>query len=152
MAKKIVTWVLVGDGAHARVYANDGPGRGLYRPLGRDFAVELPHDVRDVVADRPGRMINPGRGGPQTRSPRTDPKKHLEEEFLREVASELDGAAEEKRYHRLVLVAPPKALGMLRSALGSHASALLAKELDKDLVKLTERELEQHLLAAEAIL
>ena len=38
------------------------------------------------------------------------------------------------------------------SSLAPHAKALVSKELDKDLVHLPEKDLEQHLLAADAIL
>ena len=29
MVKKTVTWILVADGAQARLYSNDGPGHGI---------------------------------------------------------------------------------------------------------------------------
>jgi protein required for attachment to host cells len=151
MARKSVTWILIADSVHARIYGNDGPRLGIYRATEEDLKIDLPHKVGDIMSDREGRMVNPGRHGPQTRGPRTDPRQHLEEEFLRTVAVELEHAAEAKLFDRLILVSPPKALGMLRASLGKHAKALVTKELDKDLVQLPERELERHLLDAGAI-
>ena len=84
--------------------------------------------------------------------PRTDPRRHLESEFMRTVASFLEEGALSKSYERLVLVAAPKALGDLRSTLSPHSAALVTRELDKDLVHLPQQDLEKHLLAADAIL
>ena len=52
----------------------------------------------------------------------------------------------------LVLVAAPRALGDLRAMLAPHAAGLVTRELDKDLVHLPQRDLEKHLLEADAIL
>jgi protein required for attachment to host cells len=46
------------------------------------------------------------------------------------------------RFDRLVLVAPPKALGNLREALDEKAKALVHGELAKDLVRVSPRDLE----------
>ena len=151
MAKKNVTWIVVADSVQARVYGNDGPGRGIYRTLERDFTLDLPHKVGGIMSDREGRSAGFGGRDRHAVSPRTGPRRHLEEEFMRRVAGELDRAAEAKYYDRLVLVAPPRALGMLRAGLGSHASALVSRELHKDFVHLPEPELEGHLIEAEAI-
>ena len=48
----------------------------------------------------------------------------------------LDKRLSEKAYDRLVIVAPPKALGDLRAALSAHVRPLIYAELDKDLVKI----------------
>jgi len=152
MARKMVTWILVADGKQAAVYGNDGPGRGIYRAIEQNFAIDLPSRVSDIVSDREGRVVSTGGKGHHAVGPRTDPRRHLETEFLRSVASVLEEAAQAKKYDRLVLVAAPRALGDLRSHLAPHASALVTKELDKDLVHLSEQDLEKHLLADDAIL
>lgn len=152
MVKKNITWILVADGTRAAIYGNDGPGRGIYRAIEKDFAIDLPSHVGDMVSDQEGRAANPGGNGHHSMGPRTDPRRHRETEFIRSVASVLEEAALTKSYDRLVLVAPPKALGDLRANLASHATALVTRELDKDLVHLSELELEKHLLAADAVL
>lgn len=152
MVKKNVTWILVADGTQAAVYGNDGPGRGIYRATKQDFTIDLPSKVGDIVSDQEGRAANPGGVGHHAMGPRTDPRRHLETEFLRSVASILEDAAQAKKYDRLILVAAPRALGDLRTNLASHATALVTKELDKDLVHLSEQDLEKHFLAADIIL
>jgi protein required for attachment to host cells len=152
MVKKTVTWILVADGAQARLYSNDGPGHGIRPATEWDFALDLPSKVGDILSDQEGRAANPGGGGTHSMGPRTDPRRHLESEFMRTVASFLEEGALSKSYERLVLVAAPKALGDLRSTLSPHAAALVTRELDKDLVHLPQQDLEKHLLAADAIL
>lgn len=151
MAKKSVTWILVADGTQAAVYGNDGPGYGIHRVTGEAFSIDLPSKVGEIMSDQEGRVVGTGGTGHHSYGPRTDPREHLESEFLRSVAQELENAAMAKKFDRLVLVAAPKALGDLRKTLAPHAKSLLDKELDKDLVRLPEKDLEKHLLAAEII-
>lgn len=152
MVKKNVTWILVADGTRASIYANDGPGRGIYPAVETAFAIDLPSKVGEIVNDNEGRAANPGGSRHHAMGPRTDPRRHEEAEFLRSVAAVLENAALAKKFDRLALVAAPKALGDLRALLPAHASALVTKQLDKDLVHLTEPDLKKHLLAAEIIL
>lgn len=152
MVKKTITWILVADGTQARLYSNDGPGHGIRPATEWDFALDLPSKVGDILSDQQGRSANRGGGGNHPFSPRTEPRHHLEAEFLRTVASFLEEGAVAKEYDRLVLVAAPKALGDLRSMMAPHAAALVTRELDKDLVHLSQPDLEKHLLAADAVL
>ena len=57
----------------------------------------------------------------------------------------LDKARNEHRYDELVLVAPPKFLGMLRKELGKEVEKLVADEVPKDLSWFNTRELERYL-------
>lgn len=138
MGRKTVTWVAVADGSGARLFANDGPGLGLHPAMAREFSADQP-PVRDIVSDRAGR--HPDRetgigGGRHAMDPRTDPRRHVEEEFIRGVAGVLGAEALKKSYQRLVLVAPPRTLGDLRRMLPRHAAGLVTAEVNKDLVHL----------------
>jgi protein required for attachment to host cells len=152
MAKKIVTWILVADSKQARLYANDGPGKGLYQPIAHNFIANLPSKVRDIVSDREGRSRDPTGRGHHALDARTDPRQHLRESFLRDVAGTIESMAKEKFFDRLVIAASPRALGELRQGLGRHSRAMISAELDKDLVALDQVSLEKHLIDADAIL
>ena len=148
MAKKTVTWILVADATQARLYANDGPGLGLYRATEQEFSADLPSHVGDIVSDQEGRAANPAGGGHHVLEPQTDPRRHIETEFLRSVAAALDKAAQERHFDELVLIAAPRALGTLRDKLAPQTMALVSAELDKELVHLSESKLEKHLTDA----
>jgi protein required for attachment to host cells len=45
------------------------------------------------------------------------------------------------------MIAPPRALGMIRQAYTQHLRGALRAEIDKDLVKLPLHEIEKHLTA-----
>ena len=47
----------------------------------------------------------------------------------------------------LILVAPPRALGVMRQAYSHNLRAALQAEIDKDFVKLPVHEIEKHLAA-----
>lgn len=58
--------------------------------------------------------------------------------FARELAQWLDSAVNDDLFDRLVLAAPPRALGTLRKALPLPVRARLVAELNKDLTKFPE--------------
>ncbi len=142
MPKKIVTWVLVADRAEARVFANDGPGRGLKRAKGHEFSAPHP-PARELVSDREGRR-NSG-GARHAMTPRTEPERHAAQEFARTLTRFLEDHAMNKSYQRLVLVAPPRMLGDLRAELPGHAKAAVIGAVDKDLVHLDDHAVAKHL-------
>jgi protein required for attachment to host cells len=66
------------------------------------------------------------------------------EVFSRRIGDYLEKARTDHRFHQLVLVAPPKFLGLLRKELGKEVGKLVADELPKDLSWFNERELERY--------
>jgi protein required for attachment to host cells len=144
MQKKKVTWILVADGAHARVLMNDGAGKGLQPTADGELTHSLP-PTRELGTDRPGRTQQHGLNRRQAIQPHVDWHRFEKEKFSKELASLLDAAAERGAFHRLVLVAPPRTLGDLRAALGTKARALVHAELDKDLTHVAVHDLPAHL-------
>lgn len=142
--KKITTWILVADGARARVVLNDGPGRGVRRTPVKEFlGPNAPS--RAIASDRPGRAFDSGGQGRHAMEPPTDPHEHEQRVFLAEVAGFLDQAAKRGDFDRLVIVAPPRALGNLRAALSEAARAKVTGELNKDLTHVPIHALADHL-------
>jgi protein required for attachment to host cells len=73
--------------------------------------------------------------------------RHEYEKFLfaRDLAAVVERAATAKRFERLVLVAPPAALGRLRLALTQRTRRMIRAEIGKDLTHIPFRELPAHL-------
>ena len=138
--KAIRTWIVVADGAGARLFLNSGPGKGLQElPEGRmQTALET---TRSQGTDRPGRVHDRMGDGRHAMEPRADWHEQQKQRFARDLAQHLDGAAAEKAFDRLILVAPPKLLGALRAQLGAAARRLVTGELPKDLMRASEKEL-----------
>lgn len=141
--KKTVTWVLIADGAQARVLENTGPGKGLKQVEGLDWAID-PLQAQDIVTDRPG---SKGGGGSFSRGgmePRTDPVEHRETEFVKSVAATLERKQQQGAFDRLVIAAAPIALGDLRKAISPAVRKTIVAEFNKDLTNLPTAQLDQH--------
>ncbi len=138
------TWIVVADGARARFFENHGRGNGL--ALLSDGEMEGSHAAtQELGSDRPGRVHDRMGPGRHAMAPRADWHEQQKQDFLGKVAARLDRAADDKAYDRLILVAPAKALGRLRAALGPAAAGRISGELSKDLTQVPVQDLPGHL-------
>jgi protein required for attachment to host cells len=140
------TWVVVADAARARILR-------LERASGRlEALAEERHDesrakASELMADRPGRSLDSSHaGGRHAMEPHTDPKAVERQRFARQLAAELDRAAQAGRFQDLVLVAAPGMLGELRAALSDHVATRVRQEIGKDLAGLELPQLQAHLV------
>lgn len=146
MPKSKVTWIVVADGMRARVFRQDKRGAPLIPALDQDLINPAAHGfAHDLRSDGSGRAFDTGSGARHRIEPRTDPKTHEKEVFARTVARLVDEAAQRNTFQRLILVAPPKTLGALRTNLAGRTKGLVAKELDRDLTLATAPQLASHL-------
>ena len=142
--RPIRTWVLIADGGHAKVFESERPGSDLVLIDDMIFSVELPAN-RDILTDRPGRGFEShGRGRHAMESP-TDPHRALKRAFAKKLGKTLETKLVENRFDRLVLVAPPPALGDLRDVLPKSVRTKVVAELAQDLVKAPRNQLPRHL-------
>jgi protein required for attachment to host cells len=141
--KKNVTWVVVADHQHARVFANDGPGRGLQPVDGLAFDTHLKAG-RDIMADKPGRSFESRGGSHHAIEPKTDPHREAGKRFISRVVGALEAASEKKDFDRLMLIAPPRALGEFRKLLPAPLKSKLIGETAEDLTKGTRAVIEAH--------
>lgn len=142
--KQQTTWILIADAGTAHVVANSGKTSDL--AMVDDIRLEgNPSPGRDLAADRPGRAFDRAGDGRHGMEPSTAPRAVEQERFAREITAVLDEAAQQQRYDRLVLVAPPKFMGLLRDRLPAGVALKVSAELTKDLTKLSIHELPPHL-------
>lgn len=138
-------WVLVCDGAKALFLRNDGDAELVNLVLVHSSA-EPASAAHDLGTDRPGRVFfseNTTRSAIET----TDLHQKAEEDFLADIAHRLEGLVREKTIEHLVVIAPPKALGFLRSHIAPAVRAVIKAEIPKDLTKLPVYEIETWLRA-----
>jgi protein required for attachment to host cells len=138
-------WVLVCDGAKALVLANNG---SIVQPKLATLEVReqpLAPD-RDLSDDRPGRVFQSA-DGRRSAVEETDHHDLAEQRFLVELAQRIDQAVAGGETTSLVVVAPPRALGVLRGAFTPGVRGAIRAEIDKDLVKMPIPEIERHLAA-----
>jgi len=144
--KKAVTWILVADGARARVLRGEGrgPALAIAREPVAEFARQIPPG-REIMADRPGRAFDSAGQGRHAMVPPSDPRELEETKFLREVVAYLEKSNNDHTFDRLVLVAPPAALGTLRATLSKPLAGKVAGEINKDLTQIPVHDMGKHL-------
>ena len=139
-------WVLVCDGARALIFRNRGDGELL--DLETIDAMAEPHPrARELGADRPGR-VHESQGEGRSAVAEIDRHEAAEVEFLARVAARLDERLTAAERKTLVVVAPPRVLGVLRQCLTPVAKEALTAEIGKDLVHLSTGDIEKRLAAA----
>ncbi|MCC2111251.1 MAG: host attachment protein [Hyphomicrobiales bacterium] len=150
MVRKVVTWVVIADGARARIYRNDGPGKGLEAMPDLSMTGDRRKE-REIMADKPGRSFDSHGQGRHSMEPTTDPREILERQFLGELAETLQSAASAGEFDRLVLAAAPRALGELREMMPRAVADRISAEIAKDLTKLPSGDLPKHLADVMAV-
>ena len=136
-------WIVVCDGAKALVLENTGDAKFPNLKTVEVFEQKEP-PTRELGTDAPGRAMG-SVGSVRSAVEQTDWHDQAEKAFLTELAAHLDAALTAGRTRSLVVVAAPRALGMIRSAYSQGLRGAVRAELDKDLVKLPVYEIEKRL-------
>lgn len=138
------TWVLIADGARARVLENSGPGKGL-TAIDRLVFKGDHAATRDIVDDREGRTYASHGPGRSAIDAHTDPHRELKRTFAHYLADVLGRELDARAYDRLVIVAAPVTLGDLRKVLTEKVAAKVTGWVHKDLTKTPNSEVASHL-------
>lgn len=123
-------WIVLADREKARIYRKTLKG------------IELIADAKSGHAK--SKHTNTGSGGtvPHGYDVRSEKKHHNDSAFIQKLAAWLDLASKENVFDRLVLVASPHTLGDIRISLSKNIYGRIMAEVDKDLIKLPEKEIE----------
>jgi protein required for attachment to host cells len=136
-------WVVVCDGAKALILENTGT-RAHPSLKTREVLQQPDAKTSEIGTDQPGRAFA-SVGASRSAVEQTDFHAQAEQRFLADLAGRLDKALTEGRAKSLTVVAPPRALGLLRQAYSSHVKQALHAEISKDFVKMPVPEIEKHL-------
>ncbi len=143
------TWVVVCDGRKTIILENIGDEQ--FPDLRTRSALAAEDERTSALGtDRPGR-VHQSVGTARSAVEQTDWHDQQEQEFLKALASRLDKAVLGKEVAHLVIVAPPRALGVLRKAYSQHVQGALVAEIDKDLASHPVPDIEQHLFGERAL-
>lgn len=126
-------WVVVADREKAHVYRKTTGHMERIADLKKGHSKSHPEDA------------GPQGALPHGYDPRSEKRHHADSAFIQKLAKWLDDAAREKVFDRIVLVASPHTLGDIRACLSKNVHDHVATEIDKDLIKLPDREIEERL-------
>ncbi|MBI4275362.1 MAG: host attachment protein [Rhizobiales bacterium] len=136
-------WIVVCDGRKALILENAGDEK--FPNLRTKEVLEQKNPPTHVQgADAPGRSIS-SVGSARSAVGQTDWHDEAERTFLHDLAHHLDVAVNSGHARSLIMVAPPRALGMIRSAYSPAVRQAVRQEVDKDFVRMPVHEIEKHL-------
>ena len=138
-------WVIVCDGAKALVLENAGDAKFPNLKM-RDVYERKALATHELGSDAPGRTHS-SLGHGRSSVEQTDWHDQAETAFLTELAQKLELAVTTHQVKSLIVVAPPRALGVMRQHYGHALKSAVRAELDKDFVKMPVHEIEKHLTA-----
>ncbi|MCS6987527.1 MAG: host attachment family protein [Sphingomonadaceae bacterium] len=121
--------VVVADGGRLALFRNRGAPFAPQLELVEQEAIEFPR-TSELAADRPGRAFESS-GTRRSAYEETDLHDRAEEAFCRGVAERIVRLLPEAKAG-VLLVAAPRALGVIRAALPAEARATLLGEVAKD--------------------
>lgn len=142
--KQTRIWILIADGGCARVLTSTGKEHHLAVVPGLSFEADLPAN-RDIGTDRPGRSHESHGHARHAIEPRIDQHAQLKRKFVTGVLNTLAAKHAEGAFDKLIIVAPPAILGMIRPALSDQLRDLIVGEIDKDLTNTPIHEIESRL-------
>jgi protein required for attachment to host cells len=103
---------------------------------------DLPtHALGSEAPDRTNNSVGSARSAVE----QTDWHDQSERAFLVHLAQHLDSAIAAGQAKSFIVVAPPRALGMIRPAYSQTVKGAVRAEVDKDFVKMPVHEIERHL-------
>jgi len=139
-------WIIVCDGSKALLLENVGDEKFPNLQTKEVYEQDNPK-AGEQGTDEPGR-VHQSVGNTRSAVEQTDSHEQSERRFLKSLMDRMDAAAMAGTLKSLVVVAPPKALGMIRQAYSTHVRQALRGEIDKDFVRMPVHEIERHLTAA----
>lgn len=138
--------VLVADGRKMLFFRNRGDRMAPNLEAETVKVQDNPYD-RDQASDAPGRAVN-SVGGHRSAVQQTDFHALEESRFAAEAAALLNRGALSQNYDKLIVVAPPAALGEMRKHYHKEVQNRLVGEIAKDLSNHPVPEIERIIVAS----
>lgn len=137
-----MTWILIANRVGARIVLQEGEQW--------TSIAELPNEHgrlrnQDLDSDRPGRTFSRTTAARHALEPGETSHDLIAERFARDLAEHLAHARMAGKFERLMLVAEPRLLGMLRAALDPVTARCVIGSVNKDLQAVEVRDLAEHL-------
>jgi protein required for attachment to host cells len=140
------TWIALCDGARSLILSNVGDEKFFnFRKVDAAEGNRRPNS--ELGRDRPPRAQESS-SARRSAIEVVDKHEQYEQEFLRGFAEKLNAGVAAGLTNKIVLAAPPRALGYIRNVLPAAVADAVSLEVERDLVKLPLPEIEAALKAA----
>ena len=153
-------WIVVANQAGAKIFTLAPPAPRLKDLQAPPLSTEAPSRLVErealehpegrlrsqaINADRPGRSFESAGAKRHAMTREVDPKKQEAIVFAQSVADHLENARRKEEVARLVLIAAPEFLGLLRDAMTVELRRLVVAEFSLDLAHMSPQEIRAHL-------
>jgi len=153
-------WIVVANQAGAKIFTLAPPAPRLKDLQAPKVATEAPSRLverealehpegrlksQSINADRPGRSFESPGAKRHAMTREVDPKKQEAIVFSQRVADHLENARRKDEVARLVLIAAPEFLGLLRDVMSVELRRMIVEEISLDLAQMTPQEIRAHL-------
>jgi protein required for attachment to host cells len=137
------TWILVSSAYAARLFESHGP-QDAWQEL--ETWRNPPDRLRrqDLVSDRPGRIAGRANAQRTAYAMRSDPKDQVEADFANMLVDAVVRGLDAHEFDRIVIVAPPHFMGLLRKCEPQRLTDVVYCEVLKDLTHETTPDLQRH--------
>ncbi len=126
-------WILVANQAEARIYSTDRiPGK--FTLVNILTNKEGAAHARDLTSDAPGRVHDRMGSARHSMEPDTGVKEEGRRRFVKQMVGRLEHAYLRGDFKRLVLLAAPAVLGVIRKILSGELAKTVVKEIPKDVI------------------
>lgn len=138
------TWILVANRSGASLFESNWPGESMRR------LQDIPHPKgrlqnREIDSDKPGRSFDSVGEARHSMGKEHDASEKVAQQFARELAELLNKGRTTNAYDKLILMAEPKFLGLLRAALDSNTAALVVQTVNKELLEVSQEDVASYL-------
>ena len=136
-------WVMVADKSKARIFTIADPRGALLDEVVLEHPQARERE-QTLTSDRPGRSYDSKGQGRHAMGTSVEPDQQETIRFAKQIADHVQAAHNEGRCDRLLLVAGPPLLGLLREPLNT-LTGLRVSEIEKNLGQYDAREIRRHL-------
>ena len=140
------TWVVVAESSRAKVFELEEQGKGLREVENLTHPASRQHE-QEMTSSLPGRSFDSLGGQRHVMEEPTSPKHQEAIVFSKQIAARLEAARSAGEFDKLVLMAAPAFLGLLREALSAPTAKLVAAEVHKNLVLHDTNDIRAHVPA-----
>jgi len=140
-------WVVACDGRKALILENVGDAK--FPNLRTRETYEHADEPTHVLGTAPPGRSYQSVGNRRSAVDQTDLHDETERLFLRNLAGRLDAAISERKTKAIIMVAAPRALGMIREVYSPALGHAIVHEIAKDVVKQPIHEIETFILQSD---
>jgi len=138
------TWIVVADSARARLFEL-GRSRDELRELDDLINADARLPDRELTSDDSGRAFDSFGAGRHAMEDKISLKDQAIINFAAYINEQLLTALNERKFNKLILIADPRFLGILRDKLDDHIQKIVSTEIPKDLTRHPISDIASHL-------